>query len=139
MHLILFQRSLRLSSILFILFPLFCSSAVICTILSSNSFIHSSASVILLLTPSRVFFNFSNCVIHLSLLILYFFYVLGDSINCVKIFLAFSPLYFKVFEASLLSLFWILFRVVCLFHLNLFGLVSFYLVLSFALCFSIFS
>ena len=38
------------------LFPLFCSSAVISTILSSSSFIHSSASVILLLIPSSIFF-----------------------------------------------------------------------------------
>ena len=64
--LILSQRSLRLSSI-FILFPLFCSLAVISTILSSSSLIHSSVSVILLLVPSRVFFNISNCVIHLCL------------------------------------------------------------------------
>ena len=49
------QTSLRLSSILFILFSLFCSLAVISTVLSSSSLIHSSASVILLLIPSRVF------------------------------------------------------------------------------------
>ena len=49
------QRPLRLSSVLFILFTLFCSSEVISTILSSNSLIHSSASDILLLIPSRVF------------------------------------------------------------------------------------
>ena len=45
------QRSLKLSSILFILFSLFCSSAVISTILTSSSLIHSSASVIVLLIP----------------------------------------------------------------------------------------
>ena len=54
-RLILSQRSLRLSSVLFILFSLFCSSQVISTILSSNSLICSSASDILLLIPSRVF------------------------------------------------------------------------------------
>jgi len=54
-RLILSQRSLRLSSILFILFTLFCSSEVICSVLSSSSVIHSSASDILLLIPSRVF------------------------------------------------------------------------------------
>ena len=54
MCLILFQRSLRLSSVLFLLFTLFCSSEVISTILSSSSLI-CSASDILLLTPSRVF------------------------------------------------------------------------------------
>ena len=37
------------------LFSLFCSLAVISTILSFTSLIHSSASVILLLIPSRVF------------------------------------------------------------------------------------
>ena len=42
-HLMLSQRSLRLSSFLFILFSIFCSTAVISTILSSRSFIHSSA------------------------------------------------------------------------------------------------
>ena len=54
--LILSQRSLRLSSVLFILFILFCSSEVISTILSYSSLIHSSASDVLLLIPSRVFF-----------------------------------------------------------------------------------
>ena len=48
------QRSLILFSVLFILFTLF-SSEVISTILSSCSLIHSSASDILLLIPSRVF------------------------------------------------------------------------------------
>ena len=43
-RLILSHRSLRLSSILFIL-SLFCSAVVISTILSSRSLIHSSASV----------------------------------------------------------------------------------------------
>ena len=52
--LILSQRPLRLSSVLFILFALFCSSKVISTFLSSSSLI-CSASDILLLIPSRVF------------------------------------------------------------------------------------
>ena len=54
-HLILSQRSLRLSSVLFILFTLFCSSEAISTILSASPLIRSSASDILLLFPSRVF------------------------------------------------------------------------------------
>ena len=54
-HLTLSQRSRRLSSVLFILFTLFCSSEIISIILSSSSLIHSSASDILLLIPSRVF------------------------------------------------------------------------------------
>ena len=53
-HLIFLQRSLRLSSVLFILFTSFSSIEVISTILSSSSRIHSSASDILLLIPSRV-------------------------------------------------------------------------------------
>jgi len=52
--LILPQRSLRLCSILFILFTLFYSSEVIPTILSSSSLIRSSASDILLLIPCRI-------------------------------------------------------------------------------------
>ena len=50
-RLILSQRSLRLSSVLFILFTLFCSSEDISIILSSSSLIRSSASDILLLIP----------------------------------------------------------------------------------------
>ena len=52
-HLMLFQRSLRLSSTLFILFTLFCSSEVISTILSSSSLIRSSVSDILPLILSN--------------------------------------------------------------------------------------
>ena len=50
------QRSLRLSSIHFILFSLFLCVAVISTTLSSTSLIHSSTSDILLLIPSSEFF-----------------------------------------------------------------------------------
>ena len=49
------QSSLKLSPIFFTLLPLFCSSAVTSTILSSCSLIPSSAPVILLLVPSWVF------------------------------------------------------------------------------------
>ena len=60
--LMLSQRSLRLSSILFILFSLFCSVVVISTILSSRSLLRSSASVTLLLIPSREFLiSFTLC------------------------------------------------------------------------------
>ena len=64
-HLMWSQRSLRLSSALFIPFTLLYFSEVIATILPSSSLIHSSASDILLLIPSRVFFNFSNCFVSL--------------------------------------------------------------------------
>ena len=60
MCLMLSQRSLRLSSFLFILFSIYCSVAEISTILSSRSFIHSSALVILLLIPSSVYLFFNS-------------------------------------------------------------------------------
>ena len=56
MCLMLSQRSLKLSSFLFILYSVLCSAVVISSILSSSSLIHSSGSVILLLIPSSVFF-----------------------------------------------------------------------------------
>ena len=49
------QGSLRLSSILLIFYLLFCSSAIISTILSSSLLICLSASVTLLMIPFRVF------------------------------------------------------------------------------------
>ena len=49
------EVSETISSVVFILFTLFCSSEVISTILSSRSRIHSSGSGILQLIPSRVF------------------------------------------------------------------------------------
>ena len=55
-HLILYQRSFRLSSFLFTLFSIFCSVVMISTTLSSRLLICSSTSVILLLVPSSVFF-----------------------------------------------------------------------------------
>ena len=78
-HLILSQRSLRLYSVLFTLFTLLCSSEVISTILSSSLLIHSSASAILLLILSRVFLNFSNCVVSVCLFFNYFRSLLIDS------------------------------------------------------------
>ena len=54
-RLMLSPRSLRLSSSLLILFSIFCSEAFISTILPSRLLIRSSASVILLLIPSREF------------------------------------------------------------------------------------
>ena len=95
--LILSQRFLRLSSILFSLFSLLCSSAFIYIILSSSSLIYSSASVILLLIPSAVFLI---PVIVLFITICLFF-VFSRSL---LMFLVFSPFYFLYFETSLLSL-----------------------------------
>ena len=55
-HLMLCQRSLRLFLFLFILFSTFCSVTATYIILSSRSFICSSASGIPLLIPSSVLF-----------------------------------------------------------------------------------
>ena len=115
-HLIWSQRSLRLSSALFILFALFYSSEVISTILSSSSLIHSSASDILLLIPSRVFLV-SVIVLFVCLFFNYYRPLLIDS--CIFFIL------FSRFWSSLLSLFWILFPVIFLFPLHLFGLLCF--------------
>ena len=65
------EVSLQLSSFLFILYPIFCSEAVISTILSSMSFTHASASVILLWIPVSVLFIslclfFSSCSVQFS-------------------------------------------------------------------------
>ena len=89
-HLILSQRFLRLSSVLFILFTLFCSSEVIPTIFSSSSLIHSSALDILLLIPSRVFLI--SVIVCLCMFIFSFFLVF------VNWFLYFLHFVFKVFE-----------------------------------------
>ena len=123
-HLILSQWSLRLSCFFFfsILFTLLCSTEVISNMLSFSSLISSSASDILLLIPSRVFLI---SVIRLFVSLGLFFYssrsLLIDS--CI-----FSTL-FSQFLIFLLSLFWILFQVVCLLPPNLFGLL--FLVYSF--------
>ena len=78
----------------FILFPLSCFSAVIYTSLSSSSYIPSSASSNLLLVPSREFW-ISVIELFICFLILYFFCVLGNCVNC---FLHFSHSIFKVLE-----------------------------------------
>ena len=128
--------SLRLSSILFILFPLFYSSEIISTILCSMS--------VIFLLPQLFcycflleYFNFSNCVSH-YLFVYSLFFSTSLVIILTVLFLAFSPFYFQVFGTSLLSLFWIPFQVDCLFPLHLFFLVSFYLILSFVLYSSVF-
>ena len=67
-------RSLRLSSFLVIHFSFFLSDSFICTILSSNSLILSSATVILLFVSLSVFY-FIYCIIHYILTLFYFFSV----------------------------------------------------------------
>ena len=93
-----------------------------------QSLIHFSASVILLLVPSRVFL-ISVIVLFISVC-LFFLYsmtlvIVLTMLNASYIFSILS----QVFRASLLSLFWILFQGDYLFPLCLFCVVSFYLAL----------
>ena len=83
-HLILFQRSLKLSSVLFFLFTLFCCSAVISTILSFNSLIHYSASDILLLIPFKVFLI--SVIVLFDSVCLFFISSLLNHFSCVQLF-----------------------------------------------------
>ena len=76
--LILFQNSLKLSSLLFTLYPLFCSVTVISPTVSSSSSIHSSASVILLLILSSAFFT---PVIVLIISLFFFFKTLSTLLH----------------------------------------------------------
>jgi len=105
-HLTLSHRSLMLSSFVLILFSSFLSS-FISTILSSTSLIFSSASVLLLLVPSRVLLNISYCFVHYwwTLFISYI------SLSLCLVYFSITTFCFHDFVSSLLSLFWILFKV----------------------------
>jgi len=72
-HFTLSQRCLRLSLFLLIHFCFFLSASFSSTILSFTSLILSSASVILWLIPSKVFFYFIYCIIHYILTLFYYF------------------------------------------------------------------
>ena len=102
-HLILSQRYLRLSSILLIPLPLFCSSAVISTIQSSSSLICSSASIILLLVPYRIFL-ISVIVLFISVCL---FFISSTSLMIVLTVLNASCI-FSVLFSSLQSIFTII-------------------------------
>ena len=74
---LMLSQSLIGCAYLFHLFSIFCFVAVVSTILSSWSFIHSSASLILLLIPSSVlfssvhlFFSSSRCLVNISCIFL---------------------------------------------------------------------
>ena len=137
-HLILSQRSLRLSSIFSILFPLFCSSAVISTNLSSSSLIWSSASVILQLVPSRIFLIL---IIVLSLFAYSFFFSM--SLVIVLTVLIFFCIFYILFASFRnifgISLFWNSLSTRLLIFSSFIWSVSFYIVLSSVLYFSYFS
>jgi len=79
--------------------PIFSSRTFIISDLTFSSFvwvyflhgIKTYSNLILLHVVCN--YNFSNYIIHLCLLIIYLFYVLGSCINCVNCFLHFSILF----------------------------------------------
>jgi len=103
------QRSLIPSSVLFILFTLFCSSEV-------------TFSICL---PAHWFFPLLQIFLisELCCLSLYVYSLILLVLCCLI--LAFSPFCSQGLWSSLVSLFWIIFQVVCQFPLHLLGLVSF--------------
>ena len=135
-HLILSQRYLRLSSILLIPLPLFCSSAVISTIQSSSSLICSSASIILLLVPYRIFL-ISVIVLFISVCL---FFISSMSLMIVLTVLNASCI-FSVLFSSLQSIFTIIILNSIsgrLLIFSLFSLMSVYRSLSFMMYLSVF-
>ena len=96
------QGSLRLSSILLIFYLLFCSSAIISTILSSSLLICLSASVTLLMIPFRVFLI--SITVLFATICLFFIssrsllHVLEDS--CFFFFPVFEILYYLYYHYS---------------------------------------
>ena len=131
LHLMLSQRSLRQSAILFMLLFLSCSATVISNILFSRSLFHSSASVILLLVPSTVFL--------ISFIVL--FYIVCLLFSSFRSLLNVSC----IFSIPFLR-FEIIFTIITLNSFSgrlpisslLFGLVGFYLAPSSAAYFSVF-
>ena len=126
------QRSLKLSSVLFCLFSLFCSAVVISTNLSSRSLFYSSASVFLLLIPYREF------LISFIVLFIIVFLLFVSSRSLINVSCVFSILFLR---------FCIIFTIITLnsfpgrlpISFHLFGLVGFYLAPSSAVCSSVFS
>ena len=112
------QRSLRLCSVLFIFFSLFCSSEVNSTTISSSSLIHTSASDILLLIPFTVFLI---SVIVLFVSVCLFFYSSRSLLIDSCIFSILFSRFLIILSIIILNFF----QVVCLFPLHLFGLLCF--------------
>ena len=113
-HLILSQRSLRLSSVLFI--PLFYSAL---QKLFLSFYLPAHWFILLLQIFCYWFLLFS--VIVLFVYVCLFF----NSSRSLLIDSYIFSILFSRFQSSLLSLFWILFQVVCLFPFHLFGLLCF--------------
>ena len=102
------QKSLRLSSFLLIHFSFFLSVSFISIILSSTSLIQSSASIILLLVPSRVFF--------ISFVAFFIIYLLSfiSSRSLLNLSYILSILVSRLFtyNSILFSRFWIIFTII---------------------------
>ena len=69
-NIVVFNIFPEVSDVLFSLFSLLCSTAVISTILSSRWLTHSLASFTLMLIPSSIFFHFRDCIVLLLLFVL---------------------------------------------------------------------
>ena len=69
---VLFQKSLKLSSFLKIIFSFYYSNSVISTTLPSRLLIHFSATSTLLLITSSVFYYFSYCIFQFCLVLFIF-------------------------------------------------------------------
>ena len=122
-HLMLSQRSLKLSLFLFILFS-FCSATEVSITLSSSSLTHSSESFSLLLIPSSVFF-------HLVMLFFISIWLLFIFSNSVKNFYLLALCFYGILPSFVII--WTPSQVDCLspYHLVLLG---FYLVPSSEIC-----
>ena len=101
-HLILFQTSPRLFSLLFILFSLFCPVAMISTTLFSGSLICSSA-----------LFCYWFLLVYFLFVLVLFIFISSSSCETLLVSFLYMPLFWDL-GSSLLSLLWILFQVVCL-------------------------
>ena len=122
-HLMLFQMSLRLSSFLFIFLCFFYSATVISISLSSSSLIHFSASFILILIPSSVFF-----ISIIAFFICLFCKTSGFLLNISCIFFICDPILFLRSWIIFTFILWVIFLADCLYPLLLIFLMEFYLV-----------
>ena len=100
--LVLFRRSLKLSSCLFLFFSFFCSASVIPTTLSSSSLIHFCVSSDQLLVPSSVFKKFQCCILQRCLVLLYIF---PAFVKLLSVFILSSLKFFKHVSKYYLKLF----------------------------------
>ena len=121
------QRFLKLSSFLYILFSLLHSVTLISIILSSRLFMHSSASVILLLIPSRYFSLWLFISVHFCLFLLQIFYlIVKNFLYPLNLCLILFPRFLIIFTIITMNSF----SIGCPSSLHLVVLTGFYLVPS---------